>query len=58
MENETFASLMENLKMTAKGVVENEFSTMLFPLVEIPKLTTPLRKIQELLLHFFAESLK
>ena len=58
MENEIFASPMENQKMIAKGAVENEFSTMLFPLVENPKLTTPLWKIQEVLLHFFAESLK
>lgn len=47
VENETFASLMENLKMTAKGVAENEFSTLLFPWVENPKLTTPLRKFKK-----------
>ena len=29
-ENEIFVSPMENQKMTAKGTVENEFSTMLF----------------------------
>ena len=34
------------------------FHYAFFPLVENPKLTTPLWKIQEVLLHFFAESLK
>ena len=39
VENETFASPMENLKMTTKRVAENDFSSMLFPLVENSNLT-------------------